>query len=74
MHVLCSNQDAILEKGDGDAGASWGPFVQGIGSRFTDATGQEKLEAVWRDIKVCSSHKSPDKRHSPVKLQGTTWM
>ena len=49
---LCSNQDAILEKGDGDAGASWGPFVQNVGSFFIDTAGQEKLDAVWKDIKV----------------------
>ena len=50
---LCSNQDAILGKGGGDAGASWGPFVQNVGSFFTDAAGQERLDTVWTDIKVC---------------------
>ena len=58
MCVLCSNQDAILEVGHGDAGASWGPFMQSIGSRFTDAIGQRKLEAAWKDIKVCGSHET----------------
>ena len=53
MIVLCSNQDAILEKGSGDAGTSWRPFVQNVGSHYIDAAGQAKLDTVWKDIKVC---------------------
>ena len=49
---LCSNQDAILELGNGDAGVSWGPFVQNVGSFFIDTSGQEKVDTVWKNIKV----------------------
>ncbi len=59
MRVLCSNQDSILEKGNGDAGTSWGPFVQNIGSHYTDAAGQAKLDTVWKDIKVRRSPSRP---------------
>ena len=52
---LCSNQDSILEKGNGDAGSSWGPFVQNVGSHYTDAAGQAKLDTVWKNIKVCKA-------------------
>ncbi len=53
ISVLCSNRDSILEKGGGDPGADWGPFVQKIGSMFTDLAGQNLLDSSWTAIKVC---------------------
>ena len=50
--LLCSNKAAILEKGGGNIRQSWGPLLKGIGSMFTDTTGQALVDSVWADIKV----------------------
>ncbi|CAL5229420.1 g12742 [Coccomyxa viridis] len=69
-----SNQDAILEKGSGDAGTSWGPFVQNVGSHYIDAAGQAKLDTVWKSIKGMMPSDQPYQAAKGSIANAITWV